>query len=221
MARRSRSLHAELTREIRESPPGPKVGAFFDVDRTLLAGFSAVAFVREQLLSGRMGPSEIDRDDARRDRIRARAQRLLRLRHFRDRQLPRPRRVRPRGDRRGDLREATRRDGVPRGARDRPGAPGARSHRRDRVVGAALSDRAAGARSRHRARPLHPARSEERRLHRRGAKADLLRRRQGRGDPRSRRARGDPARGQLLLHRQQRRSPGTRSGRKPASAESR
>jgi putative phosphoserine phosphatase/1-acylglycerol-3-phosphate O-acyltransferase len=59
MAERSRSLHADLTREIRESPSGPKVGAFFDVDRTLLAGFSAVAFVREQLLSGRMGPSEL------------------------------------------------------------------------------------------------------------------------------------------------------------------
>jgi putative phosphoserine phosphatase/1-acylglycerol-3-phosphate O-acyltransferase len=59
MAQRSRSLHAELTREIRESPPGPKVGAFFDVDRTLLAGFSAAAFVREQLLSGRMGASEL------------------------------------------------------------------------------------------------------------------------------------------------------------------
>ncbi len=59
MAERSRSLHAELTREIRESPPGPKIGAFFDVDRTLLAGFSAVAFVREQLRSGRMGRSEL------------------------------------------------------------------------------------------------------------------------------------------------------------------
>jgi len=59
MAERSRSLHAELTCEIRESPAGPRVGAFFDVDRTLLAGFSALAFVREQLLSGRMGPSEL------------------------------------------------------------------------------------------------------------------------------------------------------------------
>lgn len=44
--------------EIQEAPAGPKVGAFFDVDRTLLAGFSATAFFRERLLSGRMGPGE-------------------------------------------------------------------------------------------------------------------------------------------------------------------
>lgn len=52
-------LHARLTQEIREGPSGPKVGAFFDADRTLLAGFSAVAFVRERLLSGRMSPREM------------------------------------------------------------------------------------------------------------------------------------------------------------------
>ncbi|MAE93874.1 MAG: HAD-IB family hydrolase [Deltaproteobacteria bacterium] len=49
---------ANLFREIRRAPQGPKVGAFFDVDRTLLAGFSASAFYRERLLSGRMTPAE-------------------------------------------------------------------------------------------------------------------------------------------------------------------
>jgi putative phosphoserine phosphatase/1-acylglycerol-3-phosphate O-acyltransferase len=52
-------LHEKLTREIREGPSGPKVGAFFDVDRTLLAGFSALAFLRERLVSGRMSPREL------------------------------------------------------------------------------------------------------------------------------------------------------------------
>jgi len=52
-------LHADLTREIRKGPAGPKVAAFFDVDRTLLGGFSATAFVREQLFSGRMGANEL------------------------------------------------------------------------------------------------------------------------------------------------------------------
>jgi putative phosphoserine phosphatase/1-acylglycerol-3-phosphate O-acyltransferase len=42
------------TREIDEAPPGPGVGAFFDLDRTLLAGFSAVPFVRDALASGRL-----------------------------------------------------------------------------------------------------------------------------------------------------------------------
>ncbi|MFQ5417065.1 MAG: HAD-IB family hydrolase [Myxococcota bacterium] len=53
------SLHARLTREIHTGPSGPKVGAFFDLDQTLLAGFSATAFFRERLVSGRMAPREI------------------------------------------------------------------------------------------------------------------------------------------------------------------
>ena len=52
-------LHADLTREIREGPSGPKVGAFFDLDRTLLAGFSGVAFLRERVASGRVSPREL------------------------------------------------------------------------------------------------------------------------------------------------------------------
>jgi putative phosphoserine phosphatase/1-acylglycerol-3-phosphate O-acyltransferase len=52
-------VHDELVREIREGPAGPKVGALFDLDRSLLAGFSAVAFLRERLLSGRVSPREL------------------------------------------------------------------------------------------------------------------------------------------------------------------
>ncbi len=53
------SLHAGLTEEIRQAPSGPKLAAFFDLDQTLLAGFSAAAFFRERLVSGRMAPREI------------------------------------------------------------------------------------------------------------------------------------------------------------------
>jgi putative phosphoserine phosphatase / 1-acylglycerol-3-phosphate O-acyltransferase len=49
----------ELTREIEESPAGPAVGAFFDLDQTLLAGFSAFAFFRERITSGRISPREL------------------------------------------------------------------------------------------------------------------------------------------------------------------
>ncbi len=52
-------VHAELTREILEGPSGPQIAAFFDVDRTLLAGFSVVEFIRDGIVSGRMGGSEI------------------------------------------------------------------------------------------------------------------------------------------------------------------
>lgn len=51
--------HAELTREIAEGPSGARIGAFFDVDRTLVAGFSVAEFIREAIVSGRMRPAEV------------------------------------------------------------------------------------------------------------------------------------------------------------------
>ena len=53
------SLHPRLTEEIREGPTGPKIGALFDLDQTLLAGFSAISFMRERFVSGRMAPREV------------------------------------------------------------------------------------------------------------------------------------------------------------------
>ena len=38
--------------EIDRAPSGPKIAAFFDVDRTLLAGFSAVGFLKDRFASG-------------------------------------------------------------------------------------------------------------------------------------------------------------------------
>ena len=51
--------YSDLTREIDESPPGPHVAAFFDLDRTLIAGFSALTFVRDGFRSGRLGASDL------------------------------------------------------------------------------------------------------------------------------------------------------------------
>ena len=48
------TLHGELTREVDEGAEGPHIAAFFDLDRTLLAGFSAAHFIREDVLAGRM-----------------------------------------------------------------------------------------------------------------------------------------------------------------------
>src|SRR5205814_9204132 len=53
------ALHADLTREIDEGPIGPAVGAFFDLDRTLIAGFSAIAFLRDRVTTGRMGRRDL------------------------------------------------------------------------------------------------------------------------------------------------------------------
>jgi len=51
------SVYPELTREIDESPRGPEIAALFDLDRTLISGFSASAFLREGLRSGRYDTS--------------------------------------------------------------------------------------------------------------------------------------------------------------------
>ena len=48
------TLHEQLTHEIRTGPSGPNVGAFFDLDQTLFAGFSATSFTRDQFASGRL-----------------------------------------------------------------------------------------------------------------------------------------------------------------------
>jgi putative phosphoserine phosphatase/1-acylglycerol-3-phosphate O-acyltransferase len=46
---------AEITREVEDGPEGPQVGAFFDLDRTLVAGFSVFTFLLDAVLSGRIG----------------------------------------------------------------------------------------------------------------------------------------------------------------------
>jgi putative phosphoserine phosphatase/1-acylglycerol-3-phosphate O-acyltransferase len=53
------SLHSQLTREIDAGPDGPRIGAFFDVDRTLIAGFSAFQFLRDGLGNGLVSPSDL------------------------------------------------------------------------------------------------------------------------------------------------------------------
>ncbi len=48
------ALYTALTGAIDKGPAGPQIGAFFDLDRTLLAGFSATAFVRALVRSGKV-----------------------------------------------------------------------------------------------------------------------------------------------------------------------
>jgi putative phosphoserine phosphatase/1-acylglycerol-3-phosphate O-acyltransferase len=48
-----------LTQEIERGPGGPRVGAFFDLDGTLIAGFSATAFWRDRLLSGQLSLGDV------------------------------------------------------------------------------------------------------------------------------------------------------------------
>ena len=55
MLRSSVSGFEDITKEIDEGPPGPSVGAFFDLDRTLIAGFSVMPLLVDGLMSGRIG----------------------------------------------------------------------------------------------------------------------------------------------------------------------
>ena len=51
--------HSKLTREIDEDSKGRRIAAFFDLDRTLISGFSAAAFLRRWMLSGRASPFQM------------------------------------------------------------------------------------------------------------------------------------------------------------------
>ncbi len=48
-----------ITREILEGEEGAHIGAFFDLDRTLIRDFSAKEFVRSRVMSGKMSSKEI------------------------------------------------------------------------------------------------------------------------------------------------------------------
>lgn len=48
-----------ITREILEGEAGPHIGAFFDLDQTLIKGFSAKDFLKSRLMSGKFTSKEI------------------------------------------------------------------------------------------------------------------------------------------------------------------
>ncbi len=49
-------VHRDVIQEIENAPEGPQIGAFFDFDGTLIAGFSATVFMKEQLRRGDISP---------------------------------------------------------------------------------------------------------------------------------------------------------------------
>jgi putative phosphoserine phosphatase/1-acylglycerol-3-phosphate O-acyltransferase len=57
-------MYGHLTEDIARGPAGAQVAALFDLDRTLLEGFSVYAFLRERLMSGTMSPREMQANAA-------------------------------------------------------------------------------------------------------------------------------------------------------------
>ena len=51
--------HQDTVAEVLDAPDGPTVGAFFDFDGTLISGYSAVAFLQEQVKRGNLSPREL------------------------------------------------------------------------------------------------------------------------------------------------------------------
>jgi putative phosphoserine phosphatase/1-acylglycerol-3-phosphate O-acyltransferase len=52
------TVHQDVIKNIEAAPEGPQVGAFFDFDGTLIAGFSAAVFLKEQVRRGEVSPYE-------------------------------------------------------------------------------------------------------------------------------------------------------------------
>jgi len=53
------TAYPDLIAEIDKSPAGPQIAALFDFDGTLIAGYSALSFLREQLRRGRLAPRDV------------------------------------------------------------------------------------------------------------------------------------------------------------------
>ena len=51
--------HQDIIAEILELPDGPQIGAFFDFDGTLISGYSAIAFIQEQITRGNLSVREL------------------------------------------------------------------------------------------------------------------------------------------------------------------
>ncbi len=51
--------HQDIVAEVLRLPDGPQIGAFFDFDGTVISGYSAFAFIEEQIKRGHLSPREL------------------------------------------------------------------------------------------------------------------------------------------------------------------
>ncbi len=51
--------HQNVVAEVLKQPDGPQIGAFFDFDGTVISGYSAFAFIEEQIKRGHLSPREL------------------------------------------------------------------------------------------------------------------------------------------------------------------
>ena len=53
------SLYSNVIKEVEASPEGPQIAAFFDFDGTVIHGYSATTYLREQIKRGDIGPRQL------------------------------------------------------------------------------------------------------------------------------------------------------------------
>ena len=52
-------LYSNVIKEVEASPEGPQIAAFFDFDGTIIHGYSATTYLREQIKRGDIGPRQL------------------------------------------------------------------------------------------------------------------------------------------------------------------
>lgn len=52
-------LYSKVIRDVEASPDGPHIGAFFDFDGTIIYGYSAITYLREQIKRGDIAPKQL------------------------------------------------------------------------------------------------------------------------------------------------------------------
>ena len=52
-------LYSKVVKEVEASPSGPQIGAFFDFDGTIIYGYSATTYLREQVRRGDVTPKQL------------------------------------------------------------------------------------------------------------------------------------------------------------------
>ncbi|NNC98934.1 MAG: HAD-IB family hydrolase, partial [Gammaproteobacteria bacterium] len=52
-------LYDKIIKEVEQSPEGPQIGAFFDFDGTIIYGYSATTYLREQIKRGDVKPRQL------------------------------------------------------------------------------------------------------------------------------------------------------------------
>jgi len=52
-------LYDKVIKEVEQSPEGPHIGAFFDFDGTIIYGYSAITYLREQIRRGDVKPRQL------------------------------------------------------------------------------------------------------------------------------------------------------------------